>query len=429
MGKLGGWISGHTRLLGCVAASTVLAVLIWLVLDWLRNVSGLTTLELFVAMGLLVLLSGVLVSVVLVFLGPGAGSREFSPVRHAATGIGLLFIGTVLALAVLPESSTGTLAGGVGFLPPARTRDGFTVALLAQPKTCGGSVPLKFVAYGSNAYWTAPHWQHEENRHARVPFVLVLPGEYGTVHVGVGPNPAVAVTEPLLEEAVHFSNGRKRPVVIEWAVERVKRPRALTIVSGRILDWAISRRPLIVETSASWITHRGLGSCNLQLPALTGASTAQSLEQAFSCKKLAREVQGSCTVASPEPGGPAVADVAPWLQTARGETAVTGTDVSASDSDPQPAVIRGTPRWTCATPGGVAAVQVATEGSGELVTGGDCHAAATLVSSPWHRDLILVLLGAFVAVGVHMLFQGMIEGVRGARAAFGSGVPDHGAEA
>jgi hypothetical protein len=53
------------------------------------------------------------------------------------------------------------------------------------------------------------------------------------------------------------------------------------------------------------------------------------------------------------------------------------------------------------------------EGSpANLATGGDCHAVATVVASPWHRDLVLVVIGAFVAVGVHMLFQGMIEGVR-----------------
>jgi hypothetical protein len=63
-------------------------------------------------------------------------------------------------------------------------------------------------------------------------------------------------------------------------------------------------------------------------------------------------------------------------------------------------------------------VQVGLEGvAGNIAADGDCHALAAVVASAWHRDLILVLLGAFIAVGVHMLFQGMIEGVRRSRAA------------
>jgi hypothetical protein len=419
-------IRRHPNLASCVVG-LALAIGIWLVLAQISGASELGTVELFALLGGLILLSGGLVSLVLGRMGVEAGEPN-SPVRHLATGLGLLFVGTVLAISVLPEDSTGSLSGGVGFLPPARARVGFQLALLAQPHGCSGGVPVKFVAVGSNAYWSDPHWAEPALRNGSSSFVLALPGEYHNVWATLGPKASEAPEDPIQDESAY---PHAKPHGTPGLHYNVQNPdathRGVTVVSGLVARWPVTRRALIVNAVAPWITHRGIGNCNLQLPALSGAGSAAALAQALTCPQLNSVfAAGSCTPPPPEAAAPVGAsDLASWLETARGETAVTGSDVSSSDSDPQPTVVRGSPEWRCASSTSSSSVQVAREGvTGNVVAGGDCHAVAAVVASAWHRDLVLVLLGAFIAVGVHMLFQGMIEGVR-ARAQ--GAAPDAGA--
>jgi hypothetical protein len=390
---------------------------IWGVLEAINGASEITTFWLFVLLGVLIVLSGFLVLV-------GVGTfKPAGPVRHAITGLGLLLIGAVLALSVLPESNTGVLSGGVGILPPAKVRAGFTLGLLARPQGCSDSVPVTFVADGSPAYWSDPHWATRATRERGASFVLVLPGRYEDIHVGLGPIGSEAATDPAQAEI--DTHGAQR----QLHMLPVKGPdvthRDITVVEGLVGQWPATRRPLIVTALARWVTHRGIGNCNLELPALTGAASAAAVAEALTCPQLDREFAANSCTAPPADAAlsPGTTALAPWLETGRGVTTVTGSNVSSSESDPQPTVVRGSPQWTCASLPGTGAVQIAQEGSAaKVVTGGDCHAVATVVASPWHRDLVLVLIGAFVAVGVHMLFQGMIEGVR-ARAREEAGQP------
>ncbi len=105
-------------------------------------------------------------------------------------------------------------------------------------------------------------------------------------------------------------------------------------------------------------------------------------------------------------------DVSPSLEVGEAVSVVTGSDVSASESDPQPATVDGTPTWRCGSSAGASTVQIQGSGGvGEVgvVSQGDCHAVATVVLANWHRDLLLALIGAFLAVGVHMMFEAMVE--------------------
>jgi len=47
--------------------------------------------------------------------------------------------------------------------------------------------------------------------------------------------------------------------------------------------------------------------------------------------------------------------------------------------------------------------------SASLVNQSDCHATATVESSTGHRDFLIVLIGALIGVGIHMLFQSMVD--------------------
>ena len=90
---------------------------------------------------------------------------------------------------------------------------------------------------------------------------------------------------------------------------------------------------------------------------------------------------------------------------------VTG-DVSSSDSSPQPTLIGGAEGWRCAaaTPGTPLQLNGGEGGIATIASeSDDCHVSATILTSTWHRDFLLVLIGAFLAVGVHMMFQAMVE--------------------
>jgi hypothetical protein len=53
--------------------------------------------------------------------------------------------------------------------------------------------------------------------------------------------------------------------------------------------------------------------------------------------------------------------------------------------------------------------------SASILSQSDCHAAATIVASSWRRDFLLALIGSLVAVGIHMMFQAMVEAAPGRR--------------
>jgi hypothetical protein len=414
VGELRNLVDRHRRTFVSVVSAAVAIAGIVLVLTWIGGASELSTLALFCSLGILILLSGFLVSLVLVFMGADA-SNPGSPVRHAATGLGLLFIGTMLALSLLPESHTGSVAGAIGFLPPAKARSGFTLGVLARPHGCSNSVPVKFVVEGSNRYWEGPYWAVKSRRYASSPFVLVLPGSYSHLLVGLGPMSSEALAVPVQAEMVESPNrkGKHRSYEVDYEVAGPDRThRDVTVITGHVHRWPVTRRALIVEAEARWITHRGIGNCNLELPALAGAASATALVQALTCPQLnTRFAPNSCATPPVNAAStPGFVSLAPWLETARGEAVVRGSNVSPEESDPQPSVIRGSPEWTCVS--GASSVQVSLEVAPNVESGGDCHAVVAVVAFPWHRDLILVLLGAFVAVGVHMLFQGMIAGVR-----------------
>lgn len=105
-------------------------------------------------------------------------------------------------------------------------------------------------------------------------------------------------------------------------------------------------------------------------------------------------------------------DVSPSLEAGEAVSVVTDSNVSASESDPQPTTVDGTPTWRCGSSPGANTVQVQGEGGvdeASVMDQGDCHAVATVLLASWHRDLLLALIGAFLAVGVHMMFEAMVE--------------------
>jgi hypothetical protein len=341
----------------------------------------------------------------------------------ALTGLNLLVIGTVVAISILPDSGASTpTVGAMGVLPPflAQQNRGFVVGLVARPQGCQGSVPLTIVANGSQEYWA----EHESGPPERLSLVMVLPGRYGKLTVGLGAPSFKTADDPLLA-VIDSSAPAKRELQVLKVLRpgEVGDPREQTIVTVLVRRWAETHRPLIIETSAHWITHHGLSDCRLQLPRLAGASSAQALASAFDCSELNDRFGRGVCADPPARGGAAQSlDVSPALEVSRASTTVIGSALSAPESSPQPTMQKEqVARWSCGstwtrTPLRVAAgAQTSETGeTGETAEaddggGGDCHATAIVLSSTWQHDFLLALIGGFVAVGVHLVFQARSE--------------------
>jgi hypothetical protein len=389
-----------------VVAASLIVLLVWVV--WVMRSLVNPPDETSTPALLSLLVSLVLLGSVVVFIGLRSRSLKSPDRRFAFAGVILLCLGVVLAAFALPESdSTGALSGGVGVLPPypARESAGFTLGLAARPKGCRDPVPITIVVSGSSAYWAhAPHPNSPQR------FALVLPGHLKP-RVGLGSLGSPAVSEPDRAEVDDHAHQQITKLDITYP-SSPHNHRDLTVITGYVVDWANTQRPLIITTPAPWITHRGITDCNLELPALSGGTSTAALVEAFTCPYLDRKyAQWSCSQpSSAADAAPGVMDVSPSLEASEAVSVITGSNVSSSESDPQPATVDGTPTWRCDSGASTVQIQGGEEvGEASVVGQGDCHAVATVLLASWHRDLLLALIGAFLAVGVHMMFEAMVE--------------------
>jgi hypothetical protein len=394
-------------LLAVVAA--VVVGLLHLLLVAIGPPSEISTWFLIGVLAGVILISGAVIAAVL-YLVHEEEHREHR--RLALVSVCLLVVGGALAVDLLPEhNSAGTSAGAVGVLPPAPATHGhgFEVGLVARPHGCSESVPVRLVVDGSQAYWS----EHPAPPSAWQRFVIVLPGRFGDVKFGLGRADTVPVEDPeqahMVGEATR-EELRRQPVVYPGK-------RDLTIVTGAVENWSQSTRPVIVTADAPWITRRGVNDCNLQLPALAGEPGAVAVAEALTCPGLDRfYAAGTCTDPPASPGGPqGEAVVSAGLEVGEGAAMVVGSDIAGSESVPQPVDVGESPGWRCRapTPGALLRLPAAEAGSGSasvsVASSGDCHAVATVLASSWRRDFLLVLISALVAVGVHMMFQALVE--------------------
>jgi hypothetical protein len=360
--------------------------------------SETTTLGVLGLLASLVLFSGLLIWMGLSFL-----SKPHA--RFALAGLGLLAIGTVLALSILPESNTGVVSGGIGVLPPYPVKGdrGFAVGLAAHPNGCRNPVPITLVVTGSKAFWE----EHRTDKDKALPFVVVMPGDYQhNVTVQLGPAGTEIAKDPQHAEVETAAGDQLRSDVVY--ANSGKNRRDYTVVTGKVDSWSQTRRPIIIEARAPWITHRGVSNCNLALPPLSGELSALAVDEAVSCRQLQERMTPQICLPAPSK------EVSRLLEISKAVSVVTG-DVSSSDSDPQPTTVNGAVGWECEAQPAATTQPSSAEVEGGRATAGndsDCHALATVVSSTWHRDFLLVLIGAFLAVGVHMVFQAMVEGRR-----------------
>lgn len=366
-------------------------------------------------------------------------------------------VGLALALVVGPlaigvpllseKNPTRAEPVSVGFVPPvpAKPGRGFTIGLAATIRDCDEPLDVTVVAAGTAEYWL----DNADRLRGKASFQLALPNVLDQPKLRPGTT-ATDVVDPATTEL-----RKDDPPLLPGGDFRVESVRIdseeqgdeLTIVRGTISDWAATLVPIIADFQADWTEDRGLGSCFVQLPAIAGDYSILSAQRA---RGEARDVEelvvdfDDLTVDSRNLGIGAPYDAS--LELAYGTATVRtphGT-IDLNDSLPQPTIsVNGNPTWTCM--GQARAAKVLGEDAGEkpagnyvllgpslrgtagalstpaLVAGpaGDCSAVVAVVGSStrWMRDLLLLLIGAFVSLGVTIL----VELAFGFRSALASG--------
>jgi hypothetical protein len=399
----------------CISLAAVLVVL----LEFLRLPSEISTLLLVMVLLGMVTITGIVIWLVL-------KAAEDDAHRFAIAGVALLAVGLAIAFGLLPEhNASGPSQGAVGVLPPAPATTpnrGFEVGLSVEPRGCGESVSTKFVVNGSKAYWSEhaePYWsahRYGVKKWEWPAFVVVLPGRYSDVNIGLGREMVFPTQDPQQQDIV-----KEKEVESELEYEKTS-PRKLdaTIISGRVRRWWKSQRPLIITATANWVSRRGVSDCYLQVPPLSGPSSAITLVEALTCPGLDIRYQaGTCTPVV-SAASSKIVSMRAGVEVGKAATMISGGNLNPIEAVPRPGTVDGSSGWTCEAPVSTSVsgpVGGGTEGekgleSAAAASANDCQALATIGGSSWHHDFLLVLIGALLGVGVHMLFQSMVEGPR-----------------
>jgi hypothetical protein len=339
----------------------------------------------------------------------------------------------IVGITALSQSSPERAEpASIGFVPPrpARAGRGFTIGLVARLTKCGQPLRVTAVAAGTAEYWL----DNASKLRGRSSFRFALPDVLdGKVEVRPGTT-ATDVVDPdttrLRRHDAPLVSGRAFHV--NPPVERGE----LTVVSGTIRNWPATLVPIIADFRADWTEDRGIGSCFIHLPAIAGDLSILSAQRALGNARDVRSLivgPNELTVDSRRLG--IAARYRQGLEVAYGSATVRveNGSIDTNDSLPPPTQsVNGNPTWTCVGRARSAKPLAGADGrarssddyvllgpdplgsAGALSTAalqagpaGDCSAVVAAVegSAQWKRDLVLLLIGAFVSLGVTLLVE------------------------
>jgi hypothetical protein len=345
---------------------------------------------------------------------------------------GLLIVLSILAGAwLLPtkQQPTGE-PPGIGVVPPAPSRyaDGFAVGMAITVHKCGEPVSVTVVANGTGDYW-------RDHPPPEFPFLthfqIALPGHVRTAigmtqEAGAIEEPADAVADP--PSATRFFQAGAQTYPTE----------DITVVSGTVKRWARHLNAIVATFKADWLKPRGLGTCYLQMPSLTGGRSVLAAQKARGKATRGTPPAGELLTVSKETGWSAPYD--PTVETVLGSTTVVvnNGDVLNEASRPGPdETTHGYATWVCeTTPPTVHVINRLKDGAlpsivSGLNTGGgayskayikdtrgtDCDGIAVIVeaSAGTKRDLLLLVLGALFSLGAAVLVDTLLGPTRAPR--------------
>ncbi len=355
------------------------------------------------------------------------------PTRHKHASLITVLVGLVLTLAgiaagllLLPVDDAPTASiGAVGFVPPAPARPGrgFAIGFGLTVNGCSNPVRVSVVAAGTRDYWidhpprrTDPAWSS---------FTLILPGVgLRNLHVGLSTNagnlttPTQAGISPTLAPYINTNPPTHKD--------------GATVISGRVAYWQETLQPIVATFRASWLMSRGLSTCYLRLPDLSGTPTVIAAEAAVTGRQLREYGVAPRTVVR---SGSTTGSYTPGLEITHGTTmvAVTSGEVMSDSSLPPPSALSyGDPAWTCQSLAASAAtlpshgkrgdlpdILLGERGTGagfseqviERAAAGDCRAVAAIGenSAAYSRDLVLLAVGAVTSLGITLLVQKLLD--------------------
>jgi len=353
--------------------------------------------------------------------------------RHKHAGSITVFIGLFLTLAgiaagllLLPvdDAPTDSL-GAVGFVPPAPAQPGrgFAIGFGVKVNGCRNPVNVSVVAAGTRDYWvdhparrTDPVWSW---------FSLVLPGVgLRDLQVGLSDN-AGGLTTPT-QAGVSPTDARY------IQTNPPAREDGDTVISGWVAYWQQTLQPVVATFRAPWLMRRGLSTCYLRLPDLSGSPTVIAAEAALTPRQLREYGVDARTVVH---SGSTTGSYAPALEITHGTSmvAVTSGEVMPDSSLPPPSALSyGDPAWTCRSLAASATtlpiggkksdlpdILLGSRGTGaafseqviERAAAGDCRAVAAIAedSAAYSRDLVLLAVGAVTSLGITLLVQKLLD--------------------
>jgi hypothetical protein len=346
---------------------------------------------------------------------------------RVALGIALIFVPALVAIDQLRVGAPARQEpSSVAVIPfPYPTRDaGVAVGMLVEVKGCGSDVDVTVVAEPTAEYWLA-------NRNARLVRFALPDAVDGDVRFHLGDS-ASDVTTPQDVVDRGQRGAATDPATIRVIDKRSEgQKRDLLVATLEVPHWNRTLRPVIASYSAQWLENRGLGSCWLRLPALTGDLTVlaakRALDQAYPIGPNLPSNPGDLRVASRRANAQAVYTAG--FEAIHGSITVVSPEAEIGDSLPSPpGSTNGSPTWTCraqpkakARPlrssfrshapsviSGTVAGPSAGAFSAKVISSaksGDCSAVAAVIESSagWQRDLFMLVVGTLVGLGFTLL--------------------------
>lgn len=358
------------------------------------------------------------------------GAEADSSLRRAA-GVALMTITCLAAVVLLQQRAVPSEnEGGIAFVGPvpAEATRAFALAMAVTVQSCREPVEVTVAAAG-----TADFWLREGRKVPRTSSVSFVIGDPRVQDVRVAP--ARDALEGRSPGAPRLTDGYTPLRRGEFKPGLIRRNEGTTVASAELRNWRRTWNPVLVTFRADWLQRRGLRSCYLRVPALTGpAATNVALQAAgFNPGGGPRRLRPALGLDEYEAGRRAIASF--------GRVEVSSLeDLDASSSQPPPTdVSSGRLVYSCAQrdfSAGETADLVVNQrdlvvnqrGQGAAFSsrsyrqpdftrsGCDATVVVTDPNESTYRDLILLFAGVLLSFGT-ALFAGRASSIRGASGA------------
>ena len=293
---------------------------------------------------------------------------------------------------------------------------------------CGQPVTVTVVVAGTAEYWL----DHRSRLGPTSTLKLVLPGAVrGGVTLGTGRSAGDVLLPPSASEPLNEDPAVR--LTSTTVLDGRQADYSALSVSASVRGWGATFAPVVARYRAdSWLTERGIGSCHLRLPAVTGERSIVASQQADGRAKPAGELLPTdptdVIVSSSAKRVEAIYRVGVGAQAGYVTVRMGGGSVGAEESVPSPDQrFDGHSTWTCRSrarrasvgnqdrggvPGLLIGPSIDTTGalSQTALDDGtlpDCSASAVVVesSAASKRDAYLLVAGALFGLGAALLCE------------------------